>query len=259
MIRAEDLHYRYKRGFALSDLSFTIPAGSMTGILGPNGAGKSTVLKLLLKIIPAPPGSLFVLDDDVHTLSQHELAKRIAYVPQIAAPDQAFLVRELVAMGRYPHACRFELNRDEDPAVTTALARMELENLADRPATNLSGGEFQRVLTARALAQETPVLLLDEPTNHLDLHHQLSLLSLLHAERSERGLTIVAVFHDINLALRYCDCLIVMDQGTIVGIRSPEELLADDLLDRVYGLSFERVVTPSDGQPLIVPRMVVRS
>lgn len=259
MIRAERLSFVYPSsgptsGFALSDVSFSIPPGSMVGVLGPNGAGKSTVLKLMLKILTAPRGALFIANHDVHALHQRELAKLVAYVPQSAVADQAFPVREIVTMGRYPHRGRFDWGGREDPEVAAALKRMELTEFADRPATSLSGGEFQRVLTARALAQATPVILLDEPTNHLDLRHQLSLLSLLAAERRERELTIVAVFHDINLALRYCDRLIVMEGGQVAGIESPESLLSNRLLERVYGLAFDTVALPSGGK-MISPRL----
>lgn len=263
MIRADGLTYRYKRSggqrtdpFSLTEVSFTVERGSMTGILGPNGAGKSTILKLLLKILTAPRGSLFVSGADVHNLSQRELARRVAYVPQTAVADQAFPVREIVAMGRYPHRGRFEWSGGEDPIVADAVARMELAEYADRPATSLSGGEFQRVLTARALAQATPAVLLDEPTNHLDLRHQLSLLSLLNTERAERELTILAIFHDIALALRYCDQLIIMKAGRVAGIRSPAELADDDLLERVYGIAFDPVCLP-DGTTTLSPRLPV--
>lgn len=226
----------------------------MTGIIGPNGAGKSTIMKLLLRIIPAPAASLFVLGDDVTSLKQRDLARRLAYVPQMADAEHAFTVREMVAMGRYPHRKRLGLFQASEPVVEAALERMDLVELAQRPATELSGGEFQRVLAARALAQDTPVILLDEPTNHLDLRHQLSLLEMLKAEREDKDLTIIAVFHDINLAMAYCNQLLVMDDGRLVGDRTPDELLEDDLLERVYRIAFERITTPQTGRKFIFGR-----
>lgn len=247
MIEARSLSYSYRDGFRLQSLSFAVAPGSFLGIIGPNGSGKSTLLRLLLKMIRPPEVSLFVDGNDVHHLPQAELARLVAFVPQLTVPDQAFTVRQIVMMGRYPHRRGLFSSDDADSEVDRALVRMDLGSLADRPVTRISGGEFQRVLTARALAQAAPVIVLDEPTNHLDLKNQLLLLRLLRGEQQENGVTIIAVFHNINLALQHCDRLLVLDAGRQEAYTEPESLIASSTLETVYGIEFERVPR-ADGQ-----------
>ncbi len=255
MITADGLSYAYRDGFQIRSLSFTVRQGSMTGIIGPNGSGKSTFLKLLLKMIPAPPGTLFINDSDIHALSQRELARLVGYVPQATVPDQAFSVRQMVAMGRFPHRSRFFSFDETDPLVDEAIDRLQLTHLAERPVTKVSGGEFQRVLTARALAQDTPIVALDEPTNHLDLRHQLLLLDLLQKERERAGLTVIAVFHDLNLAIEYCDEILVFNDGALEIACDPTTLVSGPTLERVYGIGFERIARAEGARTLLMGKL----
>ena len=255
MIEARKLSYAYGDGFRLRDLSFTVPQTSVTGIIGPNGSGKSTVLRLLLKILQAPPGSLFLQGRDINDIPQRELAKLVAYVPQSKSADHAFSVRQMVAMGRYAHKSRLFALDETDPKVEEAIDRLDLHAFADRPVTKLSGGEFQRVLTARAIAQDTSVIVLDEPTNHLDLRHQLLLLRLLREESTHNGMTIVAVFHDINLAIHHCDQIVVLNDGELETCADPDSLVAMSTLEDVYGIGFERVKRENGARTLLMGKL----
>ncbi|GAA2216104.1 ABC transporter ATP-binding protein [Nonomuraea monospora] len=203
--------------------------GEFVALVGPNGCGKSTLLRTIYRALRPAAGLIAVDGDDVHRLPARQAARRIAVVAQETPADLDFTVAEIVAMGRTPY--RPDASADEK-LCAGALDRVGLAHYTDRVFATLSGGEKQRVLLARALAQETRLLLLDEPTSHLDIRHQLELLHLVR----ELGIATLAVLHDLNQAAAFCDRLYVMDAGRIVAGGPPGEVLTPELISRVYGV-----------------------
>jgi iron complex transport system ATP-binding protein len=227
--------------WVLQDLTCSIRSGEIFGIVGPNGSGKTSLLKLLARIIPVQQGSIALFGERLSTLSQEDIARNVAFVPQDTHQSFPFTVSETVLMGRFPHRhrTRWDLgfgwdSRDDRAVAQHAMTTMDVWHLAARPVTELSGGERQRVIIARALAQEPRVLLLDEPTAFLDLQHQVEICALLSRLKQERGLTIVMVSHDLNLASQYCDRVLLMDRGRIVRIGGPEDVILPEVLETVY-------------------------
>jgi iron complex transport system ATP-binding protein len=238
----QDLSFHYGRlQPVLSGLHFSVEPGEMMGIVGPNGSGKTTLLKLLGKIIPVQRGSVALLGKSVLELRQEEVARLVAFVPQDTHQLFPFTVAEAVLMGRFPHHHRrvwdwgFGWDSPGDRTVAQqAMTTMNVAHLAERSVTELSGGERQRVVIARALAQEPRVLLLDEPTAFLDLQHQIEICAVLHRLKIERGLTILLVSHDLNLASQFCDRLILLDHGRIFKFGHPKDVIQPDVLEAVY-------------------------
>ncbi|MBN2738620.1 MAG: ABC transporter ATP-binding protein [Spirochaetales bacterium] len=239
LLEVRELSWAYKRDFALNNISFSLYPANRIGIIGPNGAGKSTLIKVLLKIHKPPLNSIFIKGTDICGLTQSRLAGYLSYVPQIAADPGHFSVKEIVQMGRYVYG---HCDSSEDKQIVeSALGALELSLLQNRNIAELSGGEFQRVLLARALAQKTEILLLDEPTNHLDMVQQLRILRTLKKEQQKRGFSILSVFHDINLALDFCTHILVMKQGQLISFSESKDLFESEILDDVYQLKFTRV------------------
>lgn len=217
----------------LTDISLTVTSGEFVGVIGPNGAGKSSLLRCVYRMNRPSFGNVRVGGDDVWHMSAQESARRTAAVLQNSEPEGGFTVREVVTMGRTPHKRLFDTDTPTDrAAVSDALQRAGLSDLADRQMGTLSGGERQRAMLARAIAQASGVLVLDEPTNHLDPRYQVEIL------RMARGLnvTVLATFHDLNLAAAYCDRLVVLENGTVALDAAPEEVLSPDRIQRVFGL-----------------------
>ncbi len=227
---------RRTRPFALSDLSLEISAGEIIGVIGPNSSGKTTLIRLLTRVLEPAAGEIRLEGVPVGRLSRTDLARRVAVVPQGLLPQFPFTVGELALMGRYPHdpGRYFESPRDRAVAHEAMAATGVLE-LADMPLEHLSGGERQRAVIARALAQEPRLLVLDEPTAHLDLRYQVEAAALLRRLNRERGMTILLVSHDLNLAAEVCDRLLLLNGGRPVAIGSPEAVLDEALLASVFG------------------------
>ncbi|GJL64118.1 MAG: hypothetical protein NPIRA04_27720 [Nitrospirales bacterium] len=260
-LSVRDITYRYQSRFAktpesvLTELSCTIEAGSLIGILGPNGSGKSTLLKLLARVFSAQDGTIELFGQDILNLSQAEIAKTVAIVPQETQQIFPFTIGEMVLMGRFPHHAGVGGWHWEDPAdlaiVEMAMQDLDVAHLADRLITDVSGGERQRAIIARALAQDPKILLLDEPTAFLDLHHQLDIARILRRLNQERGLTVVLVSHDLNLASQYCEQLMLLNQGHIVTTGTPEEVISPDVLEHVYGCEVLVDRHPQSGMPRV--------
>lgn len=217
----------------LADAELAIDTGEFVGLVGPNGSGKSTLLRTIYRALRPVAGLVRVADDDVWRLSSRESALRTAVVVQESMPDFDFTVLEVVEMGRSPHKGPLDRETPADDSICRgALARVGMEAIAHRLFASLSGGEKQRVLVARALAQQGRVLVLDEPTNHLDIRFQLELLGLV------RGLdvTTIAAMHDLNLAASHCDRLYVLERGHVVAAGHTGEVLTSDLVARVFGV-----------------------
>ena len=225
-------------------------AGGVIGLIGPNGAGKSTLVRAVAGLIVSE-GTILLDDKPVASLPLRERARRIAYLPQGQSVHWPLTVARLVALGRLPHLAPFARPGAEDAAaIEQALARTELLDLRDRPIDELSGGERARALLARALAVEAPLLLADEPLAALDPAHQIEVMALLRAEAA-RGATVIAVLHDLTIAARWCDRLLLIDRGRLVADGAPQDVLTAERIGSVYGVS--AFIGEAEGQPLVVP------
>ena len=219
----------------LTGITAAVGEGTFVGLVGPNGAGKSTLLRTINGILGPDAGTVRVDGEDVHDLPAAAVSRRIATVPQDTSLSFDFDVREVVAMGRTPHRSRFGSPTAADrERVEAALDRTETAEFADRPITAVSGGERQRVVLARALAQDAPVLLLDEPTASLDIHHQVRTLELVR-ELVNEGRTVLAAIHDLNLAAHYCDELLLLSAGRVLATGTPEGVLSEANLREAFG------------------------
>ncbi len=237
----------------LRSVSFAVAPGEVVGLHGRNGAGKTTLLRAATRTITPSAGDIELFGRPLASLGRRELAQRAAVVPQDLHVPVPFSVRELALMGRTPHQPLFGLeSRADEARALAALERLGIEQLAGRSAFELSGGERQLVLLARALVQEPRLLLLDEPTAFLDLRPRVEVLQLVR-ELAAEGCAVLVVSHDLALAARACDRLLLLDGGEIVENGRPAEVLTSDTLERVFGLDAE-VITAPDGAPLVVPR-----
>lgn len=236
-------------GRALVDqASLHVAPGEVVGLVGPNGAGKSTLLRTVYRALRPTSGRVLLDGQDVRRMPGKSLARRLAAVLQESAADFELSVYDVVAMGRTPHKRPFDADDADDRAViTAALDQLDAAHLAQAPFTRLSGGEKQRVLIARALAQRAGTMVLDEPTNHLDLRHQLDTLRLVR----RLGVTAVVALHDLNLAAAFCDRICVMDDGRVVTTGTPADVLTTELLADVYRVDAEVTEHPRTGVPHI--------
>ncbi|MGD9497708.1 MAG: ABC transporter ATP-binding protein [Armatimonadota bacterium] len=235
VLQARALHCGYDGRPVLRGVDLALYRGEFAGLIGPNGSGKTTLVRALAGRLPAQAGEVLLEGRPIAARPRREAARLLAVVPQISTPPFEFTVREIVAMGRTPHLGRLQPERPEDrEAVERALRLTDVLELGQRPVTELSGGEFQRAVIARALAQEAPVMLLDEPVTHLDIGHQVGIFDLLARLNREEGRTILCVSHDLNLAAQYCDRLIALDEGVVVASGSPDEIVTEELVGRLY-------------------------
>ena len=234
VLAVEDLSVDLGSNDILDGVSLTADTGDLVGLVGPNGAGKTTLLRAIQGTVGSTAGSITVDGHDIRSLSAREAGRLVATVPQETRLSFSFSVEDAVAMGRNPHIGRFgTANADDRRAVREALADTDLTELADRPVTELSGGERQRVLLARAFAQATPLLLLDEPTSNLDINHAVNTLDLVRSVVDEPR-TAVAAIHDLNLAARYCDRLVLLAEGSVVEAGGPEAVLTSETLEAAF-------------------------
>lgn len=250
----EELSFCYGQTKILKELSFQVEKGGFLAIVGPNGSGKSTLLKNLAAVLTPAKGRVFLANEDLYRLDTKTLAKKLAVVPQETVVEFPFIAKEVVMMGRMPHQKRFQEDSKKDlEIVQNAMIKTNTWHLRDRNVMELSGGERQRVIVARALAQEPQVLLLDEPTAHLDLQHQMELLNLLQELNKDNKITILAVFHDLNLAAQFSKYVILLHQGKIFAAGTPEEVLTPTNINAVYGMGV--VVAPNEltGRFNIIP------
>lgn len=242
-LSANNLGFAYRDCWAVRGVTFDLPDGEILGFIGPNGSGKTTLLRLMAGILQPQEGTVKLERRDLQSYSRRQVARRIAYVPQQSSWAFPFTVQEVVLMGRSPHLgmIRWEGSRDWE-LVKKSLGATDTLGLALRPVNELSGGELQRVIIARALAQEPRILLLDEPTAHLDLDHQAAVLEILRDLNRRHKLTIILVSHDINLAANFCHRLLLINQGGVVHWGPAEEVVNLEILNRVYrcGLEVER-------------------
>lgn len=234
----------------LGNVNLQVESGESVALLGPNGTGKSTLLKTIAKTLAPMSGAIHLSGDPLERLSFGGAARRVAFVPQEEPAHFPFPVREVVALGRIARSTGIFDTEEDQQAATDAMTEADCLHLAARPITELSGGEKQRVLIARALAQQAPLLLLDEPTSHLDVAHQLSVSALVR-RRIEQGDGVLTAVHDLNLASSLATRAVLLSGGEVVLDGPVEEVLRSPSLDEVYRVSFQRV--EADGRLLVVP------
>ncbi|MCX5295271.1 ABC transporter ATP-binding protein [Streptomyces sp. NBC_00193] len=234
-------------------LDVSIPPGVVTTIIGPNGCGKSTLLRTLSRLLKPTSGSVVLDGEDIARLRTRDVAKKLGLLPQAPVAPEGLTVADLVARGRHPHQSWLrQWSSDDASVVERALAMTGVADLADRPVDALSGGQRQRVWISMTLAQGTDLLLLDEPTTYLDLAHAVDVLDLVD-DLHESGCTVVMVLHDLNLAARYSDNLIVMKAGSVLAQGHPREVLTAELLHEAFGLRAMVIDDPVGDRPLVVP------
>ena len=235
MIELTSLGVRLGNAQIVDDVDAEIGAGEWVTLIGPNGAGKTTLLRAIAALVPYS-GSARIGDDEVSALPRRELARRLAFVPQTPLLPPAMRVSEYVLLGRTPYLGAFGYEgRHDHEAAERAVAQLDLEPLARRPLATLSGGEQQRVVLARALAQEASLLVLDEPTTSLDVGRQQQVLELVAELRERRGLTVLSAMHDLTLAAQYADSLMLLSAGRLVAVGPPEQIATEELVAAHYG------------------------
>jgi iron complex transport system ATP-binding protein len=250
-LAAERLSVTLGGRVVVEDVSLALPRRCLAAVIGPNGAGKTTLLRTLAGLLPAA-GAVRIGDDLVGALPLRERARRFAYLPQGHVVHWPLPVRDIVALGRYPHGATdpSRLSPRDAEAVERAMQATDIAGLADRPITELSGGERSRAVLARVLAVEAPVILADEPTSSLDPHYQIEVMVLLR-RAAEAGTLVLVVTHDLGFAARYADTILLLDRGRLVTAGPPETALAPAMLERVFRIHAFR--GEHDGTPVIVP------
>ncbi|MEM3502318.1 MAG: ABC transporter ATP-binding protein [Candidatus Bathyarchaeia archaeon] len=254
LIKVDGVVFSYDSHEALSNVSFEVDQGEFIGVIGPNGAGKSTLLRVMSKILRPRSGAVLLNDVDIQGMSERSVAKDMGFVAQDNTITFGFKVRDIVLMGRNPHLGRFDSESIQDIKIAEeSMAKTGVSHLAERLITEVSGGERQRVLIARALTQTPRILLLDEPTLHLDISSQLEIMDLLKRLNAELKLTVVSVYHDFNLAARYCERLLLMNKGRIEALGTPKNVLTEDNLRRVFGIDVHTYYNPLTDSIYVVP------
>ncbi|MEM1065466.1 MAG: ABC transporter ATP-binding protein [Pseudomonadota bacterium] len=244
----------YGGALVFRDLSLAIPKGQVTALCGPNGCGKSTALKAMRGMLPATAGQVLLDQAPIEGWGAKALAREIAILGQSPSAPEEMQVRDLVALGRYSHRAAFRpLSAEDTAAIDAAIRATNLANLAARPLGALSGGQLQRAWLAMVVAQEAPAIFLDEPTNHLDIAHALSVLDLVRQLSRRTGKTIVIVLHDLNMAARVSDRIVLFRGGQVVADGSVAEVLTAELIQSVFEIDCHVLNHPVDALPLVVP------
>ncbi len=253
MLSIQNIDAGYGDEPVLHGVSLDVADGEFVGLIGPNGCGKTTLLRVISGVLPVQAGRVMMDADDIAHIDRRRLARTMACLSQDLSLDLAFTVRDVAMMGRAPHLGKFAQESPEDREIVEAKMKLaDVAHLGDRPITEISGGERQRAFIAMCLAQQPRVFLLDEPTSHLDVGHQLAILDLIRGLNRDTGMTVVAVFHDLNLAAEYCDRLLVLTDGRAEATGTPDDTLTADMIRRIYGANVVAEKNPVSGKPHIV-------
>ena len=252
IVKLEKIDFRYDKAWILKAISFEVHAGDFVGVIGPNGSGKTTLLRIIDGLLIPQNGGVWLDGVPISTLKRRDVARMIAVVPQESEMTFPFTAEEVVLMGRSPHLGLMRFEGETDFRIArNAMEMTDIADLAPRRMNELSGGERQRVLIARALAQEPEVMLLDEPTAFLDIRHQMDILDLAKKMNRTKGVTVIAVTHDINLASMYCDRIIFLQNGSIRCMGSPEAVISEAHIRDVYGIHVLVDKNPVAGCPRV--------
>lgn len=247
-IRIENLSYQVLSQQILRDIRLRVESKQFVGLIGPNGSGKTTLLRHIYRALPTDKRTIFINDHALEEFSYRATARQVTVMRQENATDFDYTILEMVLMGRSPHRKFYERDSAQDRQIAKqALHHVEMSRFAERSFATLSGGEKQRVLIARSLAQQADILVLDEPTNHLDVYYQWSLMELI----AGLGKTVLSVFHDLNLASHFCDYIYVLKEGKIAEQGVPEEIFTPEILAEVFRINAE-IVHLENGKPNIV-------
>lgn len=248
-VSVRDLSYTYRKKPVFSAISFDAAEGEVLGLVGPNGSGKTTMIKCIDGILH-PEGDVRVFGEDIASMSRMDIARKIAYVPQSFPEGLSSVVFETIMMGRRPYL-NWKTGPEDEEKVYHAMKMLGVEEFAFRKVKELSGGERQRVMIARAIVQETPVVLMDEPTSSLDVRHQMEVMEVARNLAVKQNITVLMSLHDLNLAARYCDRIVMFKEGVMSGFGTPDEVLKEDVIRQVYGVE-ARVYHDAD-YPYIIP------
>ena len=252
-LETEKLSLAYGHNVVMRELTFQVTPGEMLGLIGPNGSGKSTVIKAMSRVISPYSGKILADGRDIAKIPRAELARLIGVVPQMPLLPSTFTAFEIVLMGRNPHLGLFQHESTSDMAITwQAMGRTVTQSLAERKVGELSGGEIQRLVIARVLAQQPKSILLDEPTSNLDINHQVEILDLIKSLCREDNLAVVITMHDLNLASQYCDRLILINRGQVHAQGTPAEVINAKNIEEVYGAEGCVYAHPVNGLPTIL-------
>ncbi|NLG89353.1 MAG: heme ABC transporter ATP-binding protein [Clostridiaceae bacterium] len=253
-VDVKNLDFSYGDRKVLEEICARFHPGMVCGLLGPNGSGKTTLLKNIAAILKPQKNTVYINGTDITDMTANELAREISVVPQNTYIEFDFSVQDIVMMGRAPYIKRFSSESEED--IETAQWAMRIagiEDLAERSIKNISGGELQRVIIARALAQRSNIILLDEPVSQLDIYHQLSIMETVRTLAYEYGMTVVTVLHDLNLAAEFCDYIYLLKDGVIAYSGKPKDVLTYEIIEEVYKIVCLVYENPASKKPHIVP------
>ncbi len=251
LLRLEKACFSYPAGFRLSNIDWSVADRSFSAVIGPNGCGKSTLVRLISRYLPLQSGAIELLGQPLKSYTTRQLARRMAVIPSEHHFEFPFRVEEVVMMGRFPHLKRLQpLSSDDQEVVMQAMQLTGTEGFAQRPISELSSGERQRVLLARALAQQPQLLILDEPNAHLDIHHQIAAFRLLKGLVNRGRTSVIAVLHDLTMAGVFCDRVALLDKGRLIREGGPSEVITTETIRQVYGADI-RVERTGSGAPLI--------
>jgi len=255
-LKVKNVEFSYASEPVLKDVCIELAASEILGVVGPNGAGKSTLLRCIDRILKPQKGSILLDEQEIKKMSRMELAKKMGYIPQSATQVFSATVFDIVLMGRRPHI-GWRSSDEDTEKVLENLQLLNIEDLAMRDINELSGGQQQKVFIACALTQEPDVLLLDEPTSNLDIRHQVEVMDIIKNIVIEKQISVIMAIHDLNLASRYTDRVIIMKGGRIFDTGMPSDVLTPENIRSVYGVEVE-VVNSSSGKPHIVPVSVCK-
>ena len=245
----------YDQSATINDIHFNLQEGQLLAVIGPNGSGKTTLIRAISQVLPHIQGQLHVNGTDLLQTSENTRARLMAVVPQSTYVPPSFLVREVVLMGRTPYMnWNGKASREDENFVNDAMKQTDVEKFKDQLCGELSAGERQRVILARALAQNTPVLLMDEPTSHLDLRYQIEFLELTKTLSQNNGKTVLVAMHDLNLAARFGDLFLAMKNGTTDAFGSARDVLLPEKLSEIYGLAVGVIKLPDGSGTVVIPQ-----